>query len=339
MMPHTPSEPSSAVASTSETVRAERPVSRLLPSLTLPPGLLAALISPLFLGTIPILAKLAYAAHVDVFTVVALRTTFAAVVLWVSVLGFGRKYLQVSSPALIGSLIAGSINGLGSILFYSSLLLITASLGQLINITYLIFVTVLLRIGGQQVSWLTFGRVLLAIAAILLLTVGGLGPPNWLGVGMMALAAFSYAVQLVMGQRILFEIPPATMTLYAISAMALVVDITWLIVQPPLDKIQSSGWEAVLLMGVVTALSRLTLFMGVKHLGSIQTALFGVTEVLISIFLAIILLGEHLTPVQWIGALIIVVSVLLVKYERNVPRFVDIWPLIYRLMKGLRLGR
>jgi drug/metabolite transporter (DMT)-like permease len=129
------------------------------------------------------------------------------------------------------------------------------------------------------------------------------------------------------------------MTLYAISAMAVVVDSAWVIVQPPLDKIQHGGWEAVLLMGVVTALSRLTLFMGVKHLGSIQTALFGVTEVLISIFLAIILLGEHLTPAQWIGALIIVISVLLVKYERDVPRFVDIWPLIYRLMKSLRLGK
>jgi drug/metabolite transporter (DMT)-like permease len=310
-----------------------------LPAITLPPGLLAALISPIFLGTIPVLAKLAYAANVDVFTVVALRTTFAAIVLWVSVLGFGRKYLQVSAPALVGSLVAGAINGFGSILFYGSLVIIGASLGQLINITYLVFVTVLLRLGGQQISWLTFGRVLLAIAATILLTVGGLGPPNWLGVGMMALAAFSYAVQLVMGQRILFEIPPATMTLYAISAMAVVVNSAWIIVQPPLDNIQTRGWEAVLLMGVVTALSRLTLFMGVKHLGSIQTALIGVTEVLVSILLAIALLGEHLTPLQWIGALIIVVSVLLVKYERNVPRFIDIWPLIYRLMKSLRLGR
>lgn len=312
---------------------------RRLPAVTLPPGLLAALISPLFLGTIPILAKLAYAAHVDVFTVVALRTTFAAVVLWVAVLGFGRKYLQVSTPALLGSVVAGAINGFGSILFYGSLLIISASLGQLINITYLIFVTVLLRLGGQQVSWLTLGRVLLAIAAILLLTIGGLGPPDWIGVGMMALAAFSYAVQLVMSQRILYEIPPATMTLYAISAMAVVVDATWVLVQPPLDNIQPGGWEAALLMGVVTALSRLTLFMGVKHLGSIQTALFGVTEVLISIGLAILLLGEHLTPLQWIGALTIVASVLLVKYERNVPRFLDLWPLIYRLMKSLRLGR
>lgn len=338
MTPHTSPDPPSAVPPVTETRGAKRPVRRL-PAVTLPPGLLAALISPLFLGTIPILAKLAYAAHVDVFTVVALRTTFAAVVLWVAVLGFGRKYLQVSTPALLGSVVAGAINGFGSILFYGSLLIISASLGQLINITYLIFVTVLLRLGGQQVSWLTLGRVLLAIAAILLLTIGGLGPPDWIGVGMMALAAFSYAVQLVMSQRILYEIPPATMTLYAISAMAVVVDATWVLVQPPLDNIQPGGWEAALLMGVVTALSRLTLFMGVKHLGSIQTALFGVTEVLISIGLAILLLGEHLTPLQWIGALTIVASVLLVKYERNVPRFLDLWPLIYRLMKSLRLGR
>src|SRR5687767_12372588 len=133
MTPPTPSDSSSAVAPTTDAVRSERTVRRL-PTLTLPPGLLAALISPIFLGTIPILAKLAYAAHVDVFTVVALRTTFAALVLWVSVLGFSRKYLQVSTPALVGSLVAGAINGFGSILFYASLVIIGASLGQLINI-------------------------------------------------------------------------------------------------------------------------------------------------------------------------------------------------------------
>lgn len=336
MTPHVPSDHSPAV------VPAELPtqkVSRRLPAINWQQGLLAALISPVFLGTVPILAKLAYAANVDVFTVVALRTTFAAFVLWISVIGFGRRYIQISTPALVGSLVAGIINGLGSILFYSSLVIIGASLGQLINITYLIYVTLLLRLGGQQISWLTFGRVLLAIFAIFLLTVGGLGPPDWIGVGMMALAAFTYAVQLVMGQRILFEVPPATMTLYAITAMATVVDVAWLIVRPSLDQIQQRGWEAVLLMGVVTALSRLTLFMGVKHLGSIQTALFGVAEVLVSIGLAIFLLHERLAPLQWIGALIVVISILLVKYERNVPRFVDIWPFIFRLMKGFRLGK
>lgn len=294
-------------------------------------GLLWALISPIFLGTMPIFAKLAYAANLDVYTVAALRTTVAAGLMWLAAVTVGRKFIRSSIPAIAGSMLAGGINGLGSIFFYGSLVLIDASLGQLINITYLIFVTILLRLAGQVVSWLTIGRTVLAIAGIFLLTVGGLGPPNWLGVGLMLVAALSYAVQLVIGQRVMYDIPAATMTLYAVTAMALVVDVAWLFATPELGEATSAGWRAVILMGVFTALSRLTLFLGVKHLGSIQAALLGVLEVIVTIIIAIVLLNERLEPLQWLGALVILVSVYLVRFEKGVPRFVDIWPFFYRL--------
>jgi drug/metabolite transporter (DMT)-like permease len=300
-------------------------------------GLMWALISPLFLGTMPIFAKLAYAGHIDLFTVAALRTTVAAVLMWLAALTIGRKFIRSSSPAIFGSMLAGGINGLGSIFFYGSLVLIDASLGQLINITYLIFVTILLRMAGQVVSWLTVGRTLLAIGGIFLLTIGGLGPPDWLGVGLMLIAALSYAVQLVIGQRVMYDIPAPTMTLYAITAMALVVNVAWLFVTPELAEATSDGWRAVILMGIFTALSRLTLFLGVKHLGSIQAALLGVLEVVVTIVIAIVLLNEHLEMLQWLGALIILLSVFLIRYEKGVPRFVDIWPFIYKVWG--RFGR
>lgn len=300
-------------------------------------GLLWALVSPIFLGTMPIFAKLAYAAHIDIFTVAALRTTVAAGLMWLAALTIGRKFIRSSAPAIFGSMLAGGINGLGSIFFYSSLFLIDASLGQLINITYLIFVTILLRMAGQAVSWLTIGRTALAIGGICLLTIGGLGPPNWLGVGLMLVAALSYAVQLVIGQRVMYDIPAPTMTLYAITAMALVVNVAWLFVTPELGEATSAGWRAVILMGVFTALSRLTLFLGVKHLGSIQAALLGVLEVVVTIIIAIVLLDERLAVLQWVGALVVLVSVYLVRYEKGVPSFVDIWPLIYSIW--IRVGK
>jgi len=298
-------------------------------------GLFWALVSPIFLGTMPIFAKLAYAANIDVFTVAALRTTVAAVLMWLAALTIGRKFIRSSTPAIIGSMIAGGINGLGSIFFYQSLFLIDASLGQLINITYLIFVTALLRLAGQTISWLTIGRTALAIGGIFLLTIGGIGPPNWLGVGLMLVAALSYAIQLVLGQRVMYDIPAATMTLYAITAMALVVNIAWLFVTPELVEATSDGWRAVILMGVFTALSRLTLFLGVKHLGSIQAALLGVLEVIITIIIAIVLLNERLALLQWFGALVVLISVYLVRFEKGVPSFVDIWPLIYRIWRRI----
>jgi drug/metabolite transporter (DMT)-like permease len=297
-------------------------------------GLFWALVSPLFLGSIPVLAKLAYEAGVDVLTVVAFRTLFAALMLWAIVLGFKREFIRSSLPATASSLFAGAINGIGSLFFYASLMRIDASLGQLINITYLIFVTILLRLAGQTISFVTLLRTLLAILAIYILTQGATGQPDWLGVGMMFIAALTYAIQLVLSQRILYDIPAPTMTLYAITAMAVVVGVAWLWNPSSLSAVSPIGWRAILFMGLATGLSRLTLFLGVKHLGSLQTALLGVLEVIVSIGLATLFLNETLTPVQWLGAAVLVTSILLVHFERGVPKFFDWWKLLWRW--GLR---
>jgi drug/metabolite transporter (DMT)-like permease len=301
-------------------------------------GLFWALLSPVFLGTIPIFAKLAYAAGANVLTVVAFRTLFAAVVLWTAVLIFAPHFIRSSTPGILSSLLAGGVNGIGSLFYYASLSRIDASVGQLLNISYLIFVTILLRLIGHSISRLTLLRTVLAVFAIYLLTIGGLNLPDWLGAGMMLVAAFTYAFQLVLSQRIMFDVPAPTMTLYAITAMAGVVTLAWLLFPTPLTAVPAAGWEAIFLMGLVTAVSRLTLFLGVKKLGSMQTALLGVLEVVVSIVLAILFLGETLTAVQWLGALVLLISILLVRYERNIPKFVDWWQIIWRwrLPKGNR---
>ena len=293
-------------------------------------GLLWALLSPLFLGGIPILAKLAYQEGVSVMTVVAFRTIFAAAVLWAATFLFARHFIRSSAPAIIGSMIAGSINGIGSIFYYTSLTQIDASLGQLINITYLIFVTILLRLAGHSISGLTLFRTLLTIFAIFLLTQGSITSPNWIGVGMMLLAALSYAIQLVLSQRIMLDIPAPTMTLYAMTAMAAVVSVAWFFRPENVFQIATAGWYAILAMGLITALSRLTLFLGVKSLGSIQAALLGVLEVIVTIVIAGFLLDERLSGMQWIGAAVLVVSIMLVQFEKGVPKFIDWYSLLLR---------
>ena len=291
-------------------------------------GMFWALLSPVFLGAIPILAKLAYATGVSVLTLVAFRTIFAALLLWLAMFTFTRHLIRSSVPAIVGSLIAGAVNGIGSLFFYASLTRIDASLGQLINVSYLVFVTVLLRLAGQTISALTLFRTGLTILAIYILTQGGLGPADWIGVSMMLVAALTFAIQLVLSQRIMYDIPAPTMTLYAMTAMAGVVSVVWLLFPTTLASVSVDGWRAVLLMGLATALSRLALFLGVKHLGSIQAALLGVFEVIVTIALAALLLGERLTPLQWLGAAVLMASILLVRFERGVPKFIDWWQFI-----------
>lgn len=94
-----------------------------------------AMLSPLFLGTVPMLAKLTFAAGADVRTIVAFRTIFAVAALWLGALPFARHLISSSYPATSSSLTAGGINGVRSLFFYGSLARIDASPGRLTNIT------------------------------------------------------------------------------------------------------------------------------------------------------------------------------------------------------------
>ena len=70
----------------------------------------------------------------------------------------------------------------------------------------------------------------------------------------------------------------------------------------------AGAWQAVLLLTLVTMISRLSLFMGVKRLGGVQAALIGLSELLVTVLCALVLLGETLSGVQWLGAALLATS-------------------------------
>ncbi len=293
----------------------------------------SAFLSPLFLGLAPFFAKTAYRAGAQAYTVIAMRMILAAGVLWLIYLLFARRYIKSWWLGITLSAFAGTINGLGSICYYQGLVRIDASLASILNITYLVFVTMLLRMMGQAVSRLTVLRLALAVAAVGLLTVTHNVPVDMVGVSLLLIGALAYAVQLVIGQRVLYDIPAPTMTLYSISAMALVVTIAWLLNGgPEFTSLNSAGWEALLAFAGVTTLSRLTLFQGVKKMGSVQTAMLGVSEVLVTVLFAMLFLGDVLVTQQWFGAGLMALSVMLLVAEKDVPRLVP-FPLISWVVK------
>jgi drug/metabolite transporter (DMT)-like permease len=71
----------------------------------------------------------------------------------------------------------------------------------------------------------------------------------------------------------------------------------------------------VLALTAVTFLSRLMLFLGVKHIGGMQTAVLGLGELLVAILFSHVLLGENLTGLQWIGTAGLSISLLLAWFE------------------------
>jgi drug/metabolite transporter (DMT)-like permease len=286
--------------------------------------MLAALLTPLLMGMAPIFGKLAIRSGLDAYTLAALRTCFAALLLWLVFVLFFRKYLYIFPAGLIGTLVVGAINGLGSLFYYNGLLLLdNASLAQLLNMMYVIFAMLLTRIYGQHVSFLSVIRAGLALIAVYLLSTGQpTGDVHWLGVGLMLGGAFMYALHVILSQRVMFEMPAPTMALYALTFMGFTVLIARLLVggvgtlaawSPAL----STGWWFIVGLTAVTALSRLTLFAGVRNLGGLQTILLNMAEIGVTLLVAAVWLDERMAFVQWGGVLILVVSVGLSRWDTD----------------------
>jgi drug/metabolite transporter (DMT)-like permease len=285
-------------------------------------GIVAALISATLLGLAPIFGKQALQAGIDYRVLVTIRTVSAALILWLFFILVWRRYLFIYPVGLTACATAGIINGLGSVFYYSGLNKLDASLAQLIYSINPLILIVLLRLDGQPISRLTVLRLLLALPAIYFLTTGGdFHEARLKGVAYMLIGGLGYALHLAIIQRPLRDMPPPTVTLYSLTAMAFTVapvGVWALWARPGPQLIPDRAWAGVAGLTIVTAISRLSLFVGVKKLGGLQAALLGLSELIVSVFTALIFFGERLTFQQWMGAAALALSIGLVSRERDI---------------------
>jgi len=134
------------------------------------------------------------------------------------------------------------------------------------------------------------------------------------------IASALYALHIPINQRVLYDMPAPTVTLYTLGAMSAIVVPTYLFsATSPLDA-NPQVWGPVLGLTLVTFFSRIMLFLGVKHIGGMQTALLGLSELLVTVVFAHAWLGERFSLGQWSGAFLLTASLLLVALERSPPR-------------------
>ncbi|MAT45146.1 MAG: hypothetical protein CL609_22690 [Anaerolineaceae bacterium] len=282
-------------------------------------GIQAGLASALFLGVIPVFGKQSINVGFAPLAVTAFRTTIAMLLLLSIMSVFKRQFFYIYPIGLAGCFLAGTINGLGSLLYYNAIQRLDTSVAHLIYSFYPIFVAFLLFLDRSPISKITIFRLALSIPGVyLLLDLSG-NSVDMGGILMMFGASLLYALHLIINQRILVDVPAPTVTLYTLIAMSATVIIAYLIGDRSLPPSGTPYWP-LLAMAFFTFLSRITLFMGVKHLGGLQTALLGLGELVVTIGLAYIWLGDRLTVNQWVGAFLICVNVFLVGFDKITPQ-------------------
>src|SRR3954451_7154893 len=171
-------------------------------------GLFLCLASAACFGAMAIFAKEAYAAGLDVTTLLALRFPIAAAMLW-SLILLRRRPLGSPRGLLLGF-------GLGlwyaaqAALFFSALERIDAGLASLLLYAYPALVTVgAFALRRESPTRRKLGALALATGGVaLVLAGGGAGAVDWLGAAMALGSAAFYTVFILASDRVAGEAAP-----------------------------------------------------------------------------------------------------------------------------------
>jgi drug/metabolite transporter (DMT)-like permease len=268
----------------------------------------------------PIFGKQAISAGFPPLAVVAVRTAGSAVLLMGVLLIFRRRYLYIYPVGLLGCLLAGGLNGAGSLLYYTALAHLDAGLAQLLFSVYPVIVGLVLYFDGQRQAPATVVGLLVSLPAVYLLTRSNASGASSLAALAMLGAALLFALHIPINQRILYEAPAQSVTAYTLLAMTAIVVPASLALTPPLQSIPSQAMAPLAALTAATFFSRLALFSGVKRVGGMQTSLLGLAELLVALTLASCWLHERLTAHQWIGAALLVLALVVAGKAPPAPR-------------------
>lgn len=287
-------------------------------------------------------AKHAYAAGLNVSTLLTARFALAAVLLW-AVVAWRRPKLPTGRSLLVAI-------GLGAIgyacqsgLYFGALARIDASLTALLLYAYPALVTVIAVVLRRERADRRRMAALACSAAglLLMLGAGGIkGSAAGAGVLLALGAAVAYSLYLTVSEGL-----PAGLDLFAVtaivcSAAAVSLGLTGLVtgnLHAPADP-SAWGWVA-LLAACSTVVPIACVFVGVREVGASTAAILSCAEPAVTVAAMALVFGERLTPAQAVGGLAVLASVAVLQWPRRTARAAaDAQPADAGIVRGDRLA-
>lgn len=282
-------------------------------------GTLLIVISAIGFALMAIFAKFAYAAGLNITTVLSWRFLIAAGVMWVLLLVKGENP-RVTRSQLVSLLALGALGyGVMSTCFFYAVKLIPASMASILLYTYPIIVTLLSAWIYKEA--ITRKKLMaLVISSVGLLLVVGVVFQGLNGQGVMfgALAAVVYSLYIVTSNKLVSTVNPLVVTTYVISSAAVVLTVTGLISGTITWQLNGQGLLAILAIAIIsTVVAILTFFQGMRLVGPSQASIISTLEPVVTTMSAWALFGEKLSISQVFGGILVLTAVLLVQGKES----------------------
>lgn len=284
-------------------------------------GFAFAALSAICYGTNPLGALHLYAQNYSPETVLFYRFFTAALLLFVVILAKGSHF-KISFREF-GALVAfGFFFAVSSLTYYASFKYMDAGLASTLLFLYPLEVSVLMAVFfKEKIKTWTIVSIAVSMAGVALLYRGGDGVPlSTVGLMLAFASSISYAIYMVMANRIKLQMGSVKMTFYAICfclVFLLLYSVTLGSGLPPLFT-QASSWGWGFMLGLVpTVLSLIFMVKAVKIIGSTPTAILGALEPVTAVTIGVLVFGEVLTGRLIAGILLILGSTVLIAVKRK----------------------
>jgi DME family drug/metabolite transporter len=281
-------------------------------------GALAVAAAASIWGTLGLFAKILYAQGVSFESLVAVRASVG----WLAVIGFllatqGVRSLQVSRRDLTFLLPLGLV-GIGTfyLLYFYTVLESTVGTAAILLYSAPAFVVVL--------AWLFLREPLNAAKVFaLLLTVGGISlvagaydpanlevSPKVLLTGL--LSGLTYGLYAIFGRPVAGHLSPAVILSYSLAFGSALLIVAALPTLETLAGLPAGSYALLLMLSVIhTTLAFALYTFGIRHLGAGRAAIVATIEPVVAGVLGVTLLGEELTALKVLGALLVLAGAVL----------------------------
>jgi drug/metabolite transporter (DMT)-like permease len=282
------------------------------------------------LGTLGVISTLAYREGVPAPVFTALRAALGALVLGALVV---LHWQPSTSLRLLphrerrALAIATAANGVMNLLLFAAFSVMSVAIVMTLFYMYPVLVMLALAgLGREHITAVRLGALGLAVAGLVLVVGGQVGPDadvTLAGVSLALAAAVCQAAYLVVSRDGYLSVPAVQATSLILLGGMLISGTaagltggfsdagTWLS--------EPVVWVTVLLAGTVgAAIPKVLVLMGVRRIGGTRTAMLMLAEPVVAVVSAAVVLGQPITGAEVLGGAAILVAAALV--QRPTPR-------------------
>ena len=272
-------------------------------------GVFLVTLYAVLVATNPIFARISYDAGANPVTFLFIRFLIASPVMFMIMKA--RGFPIPRGKLLVSLILIGGI-GTGAILcFFMAIRLAPVNL---IIIVFYMFPTIVTLLSAvflkQPITGFKIAALLMTIVGILL-AIGMDSGGYVLGIILAIITAIFHSLYLIFGSLSIKRAGPFSATTVIILPSVVIFGIV-VGIQGPQWPMNISGWMAIIASALIsTILARIAFYEGFRRIDIANAAIISTFEVVVTVTLAIIILGETITLPKILGACLVISAVII----------------------------